>query len=808
MPRRGRDIAVALIVLALLLAAGRWIAEFLTDRFWETAAGDRVAAAGTRRALLGVALELSILALVCAWFFGHLLVAAGIALPQQPPPDRMNAKRWPAQLPRWTLAVVALVLGGLLGTGGAKWLDPLLLSLDGVRFGTPDPLLGADLGRFVRQFPLWLALQQKALVLVVATLIAVLLLHVAGETVRIKKRGLWVWPRARGQIALLLGLLALVLGWAAVLEPVRLAAGLRGPLTSSEFVLRNLLSRIQLALALSVALVSVLWWLRGRTWPMVAFWLFFLASLGFGRALPFHPATAAEDPSWRSAARALDSVAFQLRGLEERAPAGPPAASALRPTLWDDSLLANASSDSGRRATLSSPERGWLPIPPLGQPVWFTVRELTGQPPALLALSDDRVSPSGGLLSWQPNDTMPSPELDAYRRLGSGSIQPLAPRVALTREGAGIPPGGWVKQIILAWALQTRQVFSADSGMRVAWQLDPASRLRIAAPFAEWSPPRPRFAGGSLVWQSDGLLSSDLFPSSARIARQTGTISMLRSSFLGMVEAESGKVRIFRRDPADSLAAAWARITAPLIEEPQSIPAELRDHDPYPQELLVVQAQVLEGTPWKIGRLERRPDGRQLLTPPAPGGAEHVVPYLRPNTPDVGAFLVARRTPSGDSLRLIRLDSLWMVESSATLNHRWEIFPFQQAMRDSVLAAGGSYVPGQVRYALASDGILAYQPAWSVSPSGRAQLVLVNVALGRPNHADRMSLGAGRTVAEAWMNFRGEPTPIAAGSGAQAILEQARRLMLHADSALKRGEWQELGRTLAYLRDLLGPRRP
>jgi hypothetical protein len=58
------------------------------------------------------------------------------------------------------------------------------------------------------------------------------------------------------------------------------------------------------------------------------------------------------------------------------------------------------------------------------------------------------------------------------------------------------------------------------------------------------------------------------------------------------------------------------------------------------------------------------------------------------------------------------------------------------------------------------------------------------------------------------MNFRGEPTPIATGSGAQAILEQARRLMLHADSALKRGEWQELGRTLAYLRDLLGPRRP
>ena len=808
MQRRGRNIAVALIGLALLLAAGRWSAEFLADRFWESSVSERVAAAGTRRALFGIALELSILAVACSWFFANLVVAAGIALPQQPPPDRLSAKRWPAQLPRWWLAVAAVVLGGLLGGGGGQWLNALLLSLDGVRFGIPDPLLGADLGRFVREFPLWLALQQKALMLIVVTLIAVLLLHVAGETVRIRKRRLWVWPRARGQLALLLGLLALVLGWAAALEPVRLAAGLRGPLLSSEFVDRNLLSRIQLGLALSVALVCVFWWLRGRAWALIALWLLFLTSLTVGRALPFHPVTAAEDPSWRSAARALDSVAFQLRGLEGGTPVGRVAAPNLRPTLWDDSLLIQTVGDSARRAVLSTPLRGWVPLPTQRHPVWFMVRQPTGQPAALLALSDDLVSPSGGMVSWQAGDTMPSPDLAPYRQLSPAAIQPLAPRVALSPNGTGTRIDGWLKRIVLAWALQTTRTLSAANGVRVAWRLDPADRLRAAAPFARWSSPRLRLATSGLVWTSDGLLSSAIFPSSAQLAREQGTISMLRSSFLGVVEVETGKVRVFRRDPADSLAAAWTRITAPLIEEPEAIPPELREHDAYPEELLVVQAQVLEGTPWKIGRLERRPDGRQLLTPPAPGGEEHLVPFLHSNTPDVGAFLLAKRTPSGDSLRLIRLDSLWTVESSGTLSHRWEIFPFQQAMRDSVLAAGGSFVPGQVRYALASDGILAYQPAWSVSAAGRSQLVLVNVALGRPNRADRMSLGAGRTVTEAWMNFRGEPTPIATGSGAQAILEQARRLMLHADSALKRGEWQELGRTLAYLRDLLGPRRP
>src|SRR5262249_45264023 len=145
----------------------------------------------------------------------------------------------------------------------------------------------------------------------------------------------------------------------------------------------------------------------------------------------------------------------------------------------------------------------------------------------------------------------------------------------------------------------------------------------------------------------------------------------------------------------------------------------------------------------------------------------------------VGALLLAWRTASGDSLRLIRLDSLWTVDGGTQLSSRWEMFPFQQAIHDSVQAAGGTFVRGQVRYALAADGVMAAQPAWSVSAAGHAQLVLVNVALGRRGGGDRMQLGAGRSLVEAWKNFRHEPTPIASGSSAQAILDRARILMLH-----------------------------
>ena len=75
--------------------------------------------------------------------------------------------------------------------------------------------------------------------------------------------------------------------------------------------------------------------------------------------------------------------------------------------------------------------------------------------------------------------------------------------------------------------------------------------------------------------------------------------------------------------------------------------------------------------------------------------------------------------------------------------------------------------------------IAAYQPALSVPSTGRAQLVLVNVMLGR-------KLGTGRSFEEAWRNLRGEVGPLVPGAGAEAVLEggpaldAARRLGVQA----------------------------
>ena len=798
MSGRARRVAIVLVAAALVLSAGRWVSVFLAERLWESSVSEAVAVAGARRALLSLTLELLVLFLSSAWFVGHLALAARAALPDQAPLERPQARLWPARLPRWTLYLTGVILGVMLGAGGGRWLDELLLTLDGVRFGITDPLLGMDLAFFLRDFPLWLDLQHLVFALTATGLAAVLAIHAVGGALAIVDRRLWISPKVRGHLAVLLGLLALTIAWGSLLEEFRLAAGLRGPVVASEFMLRTLVSQIQAGVGIAAALTCLLWWLRIRPVAAVVVWSLLLLSLVAGRMLPLGTVAAATDDGWRTAARRLDSVAFALGDAEGPAPASRVPAAELIPTLWDEAMIPLAAASES--TTVTSVGRGWISASGRARPVWFAVREGAGQAPALLALADDQVSVSGGILAWREGDSATSPGSVAYRDLGAHTLGPTAPAIDVSKDARGIALDSWAKRVVLAWALQVPAAFSAPAGTRLGWRLDPSVRLQAAAPFAQWTRPRPRVASGRLIWASDGLLESANFPSSARIEWPGGPVSMLRSAFLGTVDASTGAVRIFRRAVSDSLAAAWARITAPLIESPGSIPPELRDGDPYPDELLLAQGRVLEDPAWLAGHLERAADGSELKPPASAGGSEALVPLVREVSRQVTGFLLARRTAWGDSVRLIRLDSTLAVESASALIEKWKLFPFQQALYDSIRASGGRFEPGRVRHIVAADGIAAYQPAWSVPAAGRAQLVLVNVMLGR-------KLGTGRSFAEAWRNLRGEVGPLVPGAGAEAVLEEARRWMRHADSAFKRGDFQEMGRALQFLRELLEPSR-
>jgi hypothetical protein len=118
-------------------------------------------------------------------------------------------------------------------------------------------------------------------------------------------------------------------------------------------------------------------------------------------------------------------------------------------------------------------------------------------------------------------------------------------------------------------------------------------------------------------------------------------------------------------------------------------------------------------------------------------------------------------------------------------------------LSDSIREDGGKLERGPLRVEVNSGGPVAYQGYFALRPSGGTVLAWVSVAA--PNR-----LGAGRTLKEAWSNLLGATVPAPPGTAQAGRLDEARRWVEHADSALRSGDWSEFGRAWSSLRNVLG----
>jgi hypothetical protein len=92
---------------------------------------------------------------------------------------------------------------------------------------------------------------------------------------------------------------------------------------------------------------------------------------------------------------------------------------------------------------------------------------------------------------------------------------------------------------------------------------------------------------------------------------------------------------------------------------------------------------------------------------------------------------------------------------------------------------------------------VAYQSHFAAATGGRPALVWVTVATGERQ-------GAGHTLKEAWSNLLGATVPAIAGQAQATRLDEARLLLLRADSALRAADWEGFGSAWSRLRRTLG----
>ncbi len=810
MAARGRHVAWVLGATVALLVVGQWTAVFVTNRLWEARVSESAALVGTRFALLAGALEASGIVVAVGWFLLNFTWSARGAIKLVGDFDG-PLSRVSERAVYWVVAVIATMVGIAIGGGTGRWLHAVLLATNGVTIGATDPLLQVDLGLFLAKLPLWDLLYNRAVALYLPAALGVLVISLIGGTLTIEDRRLSLMASARWHVAILAIIGALLIGWGYALSPYRLAADQAASLGPAEFLLRTTVAQVVAIFSATAAVFTFLWGARLRFTVALAGWVgLCLAILGGSVIVQSRAVETPLSAMELQRLQRLDTVAFGVQTVVGPVPGLPvttaldssrqstPDTLGLEPSLWDaDPLARIAEADS---AAVLDVLPGVVRTGSRRVRVWFVLRSVGTGDPVLLAVADDRVGPSGGVLSLRWGDVAFTPGLLPYVTLSRHHAMPGAPSHDLGTGAAGVALGSTPRRIAVAWAQQVGRVLRAGANERLAWRLDPVERLTGVAPFADWSRPRVVVVDREVYWVSDGYASAERFPASRSVPWRGLDRSYVRAGFVGVIRARGGDARVYLRADADSLSATWSRIADPLVEPIASLPEAIASELGFPIEAAAIQALIIQGDGWTgrpIARIGRASYPIDQLPAVGDRADPHRVPFLDGSGKYVSGLLL---TPFGDGhgSHLALVDTGRAVLGPRELQLRWDRFPFFQQLRDSIKATGSDYQPGLIRYGLKGDSVVAYQPGYAIGPTGHTGLVLVNVALG-PRQ------GVGRDFEDAWLNLRGEAAPKPVGSDLTARMEEARSWLERADAALKRGDLAEFGKAFSYLRELLAP---
>jgi len=116
-------------------------------------------------------------------------------------------------------------------------------------------------------------------------------------------------------------------------------------------------------------------------------------------------------------------------------------------------------------------------------------------------------------------------------------------------------------------------------------------RIARAAPFLRLDrDPYLVVSEGRLLWLQDAYTTSDALPYSERT--QHGSINYIRNSVKVVMDAYDGTLVFYVTDPNDPIVRTYQRIFPTLFQPFDRMPAAVREHIRYPEDLFILQASV------------------------------------------------------------------------------------------------------------------------------------------------------------------------------------------------------------------------
>lgn len=896
-PRRrlGLVLGVAGVVLLFIFFPGS--STLLTDWWWFKEIGYQIVFTRTllTRALLfviGGGLAAGIL-YVNLRIAQRGLLANPILLQLAQSAPRLNIT---AMLRRLSIPVAAGV-GLLSGLASMAAWDVMLRAIYGVPFGIADPVFSRDVGYYVFTVPALSTVFGFLLTLTVLSLLLVVPIYVLrGDLVPAPQRQLRIEPSAAIHVAILLAIFFVLLALELWLVDIpSLLYSTTGPLIGASYTdmhARLPAMRVSAVVALIAAAVVLAGAVRGRLaqyglWAVAAYavvgvvgrGLFPAAMQGFivaptelTRETPYlKNHIIATRQAW-----GLDSV--EVKELQGEAGLTLASIRANGPTienvrLWDrDPLLLTfgqlqeirtyydfVSVDDDRywidgkyRQVLLSPrELNAASLPTrtfINEHLTFThgmgltlgpVNQVTPEGLPVLFLKDlppvttvslqikrpqiyygERVNDFVFVSMRQREFDHPSGEQNVYASYaGSG----------------GVRVGSLGRRLVLATRFGSDKIlFSQDirDSSRVLYYRNIMVRARNALPFLRFDrdPYLVLADDGTLQWILDAYTSTDDYPYAQRLSDGT---TYMRNSVKLVIDAYNGSLTAYVSAPHDPLIRTWARIFPGIFVPLDSMPAGLRAHIRYPDDLYRVQANLYatyhmdapddfyhRDDQWQIPSVaeenEKVPFMRHLVMRlPEEKKAEYI--YMVPFTPrgkdNLAAWMVARNDGAEyGKLRVYRLSRQRLVfgpeQIENRINQNTEISR-QVSLWDQ---RGSRVIRGDLLVIPIEESLLYVQPLYLQAEGGRIpelKRVVVayenQVVMGETLDAALAELfggGAGGRQPAAVVEADTAEAP-AADSGFDALAGEARRRYEAALQAQRDLDWAKYGAEMKRLGELL-----
>jgi uncharacterized protein len=797
---------------------------------------------------------------------------------------------------RWILLGGALVLSYLIGTwAGSQW-DLYLRQQNAVPFGIADPLFGRDIGFFFFTLPFYRFLYSFAVTLVLFSFAAALVVYLAEGGLWITPRGPEFGKNARVHLFSLAAVFLLLWGVHYRLELFDLLFSDRGIVFGASYTdVHAELPALKVLMYLS-AVASGLVLLSGFRQKYRLAWMgiggLVLVSLIGRQALPelmqrlqVAPNEISMETPYLAQEIKYTRMAYGIDQVQEREF---PALEDLSPEaikkneltlqnirLWDHRPLLRTYSQlqvirtyydfvdvdndrylihgKSRQVSLSPRELSSERLP---SRIWIN-EHLTYTHGYGLCLGPVNQISKEGLPEFFVKDIPPgatttiqvkSPQIyygektDSYcfvKTLEKEFDYPSGDENVYTEYSGtgGIPVQSLWRKLLFSFRFKEPKIILSSaitSKSRLMFERSIPGRVTKAVPFLAFDqdPYMVVSDDGRLFWMMDGYTSGRYFPYSRPTARLGNYI---RNSVKVTIDGYNGTMQFFVSDPKDPVIQAYCKIYPGVFQAMDKMPADLRRHIRYPEDLFTIQANIYatyhmtdpqvfynkedlwriptaptaaEGdTPlepyYTIMKLSGAGDQEEfiLMSPFAPARRENMISWMaaRCDEPNYGKLVVynfpKQRLVYGPSQIVSRINQDARISQQLSL---WD-------------RSGSKVLRGSLLVIPVQNSILYIQPLYLASSQEGSLPELKRIIVAYGNNIameETLDLSLGRI-------FGGAPLETAASTPSpqpsqrreerslKALIDEASAHYERAQGALRQGNWQGYGEELKRLEEVL-----